>query len=207
MDVPAIDESEIAEGGVFSVTREAIPDLGQRLQEMEKKPKRTCPDLSGLTVPLTKRFPQKVRIKPMLPFARFIESRHVQTVITILFIVDVIIVLAELIIETEILRLERNICESELHALQNETHDCAATKTRATLQKLPKRASTEPANSTAPDPGGGSSLQTLQGLETAEEVLHWISIGILVGIVVLFVLVCHAYSYEICLRASLRSSC
>ena len=187
-DVVAANEEpasleEVAEGG-FTANEQALSDLSDRLSlPSEESKRKRCPDVSGLTVALTKRYPHKVRIKPMLPVSRFIESRTVQGVITLLFVLDVIIVLTELIIETEILRQERTICEIELAALQNETHDCGTTAAGAA--KREGAATSEPAggNNTGHDPGEATSdaVATLHALETAEEVLHWVSIGILVS--------------------------
>jgi hypothetical protein len=188
---PQLDDDAQAAGGAFAANWEGMADLGDRVEQAGAKKKRKCPDVSGLTVALTKRFPHKVRIKPLLPVARFIESHRVQTIIALLFVLDVVIVLAELIIETEVLRLERDICESELGRLQNETQGCIAVR-QATTAPLD--------NSTTTDPGGGIEAQraVLQSLETAETVLHWVSIGILVRS---FLFVCRSYSFAVHLCA------
>ncbi len=182
--------------------KEELPELpDKKAHDPESKRKQRC-DASGLTVALSKRFPDKVKIRSLLPVARFLESRPVQIVITILFILDVIIVLAELIIETEILRLERNICEEELARVQNES--CTNAETAAASQPVKRAETTAPANDTGHDTGGTSSgdLEVLHGLETAERVLHWVSIGILVRFLCFFLFVFSLLLVSFCARAA-----
>ena len=71
-------------------------------------------------VHLSSSYDDKVKNQTLLKIARFIESHPVQVVILCLFLLDIAIVLAELILETEILREELFIAETEIRILEAE---------------------------------------------------------------------------------------
>ena len=162
------------------------PSLHLPVAEPRRRPcKGRCSKVS-LIGPLHKRYPDKVHPQFLLHVGKFIESRPVQIVFTILFILDIAIVLAELILETELTKQELELCKLNC-TVEDHAQQQRRTVDFSVFFHLHSGRQEPPGNQT--EGGGGeaagdsveceNSKGLLSRLETAETCLHWISIGIL----------------------------